>query len=815
MKTLHTSLARCSTLALAVATFQQPAIAAAVMAQEPPATAQDQGATTQNAPSPQPDTVAPGDIVVTASRRSEALSRVPISVSAFSQKSMDQLAVKDVSDVGRISPGLTFRSSTFGGSTNISIRGITSNVGASTTGIYIDDTPIQARFMGTAQAAGTTYPTVFDLERVEVLRGPQGTLFGAGSEGGTVRFLTPAPGLTKYSIYGRSELSFTEHGDPSYETGLAVGGPIIKDRIGFRVSAFYRRDGGYVDRVPFAPNQPSDFNSNYGTTLALRGALTFAPTDNFKITPALSYQRRYSNDTGLSWVDQSDFNRGIFHNGFLAKQPSKDRFILPSIKAELDLKSISIFANSSYYDRKYPSQLDYSSFTLDLVTPLAPNYQGPSYFYSGVPSYSPTSYNFGSQKSFTQEVRVQSNDTGGRLNWVIGGFYQHSKQSFDQYVYDPQLPLVTQGLFGAPPAAVFGVPLAEPGRGGIPQGAAYSFIGTERTLDQQLAGFGQAEFRLFDGFKIIAGARIAKTKFTFANAKSGPFNGGTFEGSGEKKETPVTPKFGINYEPVRGQLFYATAAKGFRTGGANSAVTNLCARDLAALGIPNAPPTYKSDSVWSYEVGTKNRFLDNKLRVEASAFLINWSDIQQEVKLGTCGFDFIANLGKVRSKGFDIQVTAEPIHGLSLSGSASYTHARFTENAFGGANNTGLLVSKGDPLAIPAWHVTGSADYAFPVNASGMEAYLHGDYQYESSYQSLPSEPSASADPLIDHAEATHFATIRAGLRTGTIDASIFVRNLFNSSDELFLTRNNLNSDLVKAATLRPRTIGVTVSFRQ
>jgi outer membrane receptor protein involved in Fe transport len=759
----------------------------------------------------------PGDnqlseIVVTANRRSESISRVPISVSAFGSEEMATMDVKDVSDLGRISPGLTFRPSSFGGSTNISIRGITSNVGASTTGVYIDDTPIQARIIGTAQSSGGTYPTIFDLERVEVLRGPQGTLFGSGSEGGTVRFITPSPSLGGTSGYARSELSFTEHGAPSYEVGAALGDSIVPDELGFRVSAYFRRDGGWIDRTPFAPDQPSADNSNYTDTSALRGALTLAPRENLKITASMAYQRIYSNDMDLNWLNLSNFSAGDYRNGFTAKQPTWDSFSLPSLKVEFDFGSASLFSNTAYFDRQTRMQRDYSTFVLDTFTPIAPGYTGPSYFYAPVPNFTPISYNFAGQKSFSQEVRLQSNDSSARLTWVGGLFFQHSKQSFDQYVYSTQLDQVSEGLFGAPAQAVFGVPPLPPGYYGVPQGAGYLFIGREHTLDEQYAAFGQADLRLTDTLKITAGLRAARDKFAFSILKNGAANGGLLTSDGEKEETPVTPKFGLNYEPIIGELYYLNASKGFRTGGANPPVTNLCSADLTTLGRSNVPPTYNSDHVWSYELGTKDRFLDNRVQLEASAFLIDWSNIQQEVKLGSCGFDFIANVGKALSTGFDVELTVKPTRGLSLSASASYTDARYTETAYGGANNAGLLVSRGDRLAIPPWHATAAADYDFPFS-TGLDGYLHGDYEFESRYQALPRAPSISADPLIDSAEETRFATARAGVRKGSLDTSLFVSNLFNSHDELFLTRNDIYSGLLKAATYRPRTIGLTVSY--
>jgi len=171
------------------------------------------------------------EIVVTATRREAALSKVPVSVSAFTQESMDEKGIKDFTDVARFTPGVTI-DATGTGTNTISIRGITSSGGSGTTGIYIDDTPIQIHSLGFN--ADDTLPKTFDLERVEVLRGPQGTLFGAGSEGGTVRYILRQPSLTKSSVYARSEVAFTEGGDPSYEAGVAGGIPLVDGVLGVR-----------------------------------------------------------------------------------------------------------------------------------------------------------------------------------------------------------------------------------------------------------------------------------------------------------------------------------------------------------------------------------------------------------------------------------------------------------------------------------------------------------------------------------------------------------------------------------------------------
>src|SRR6202163_3799389 len=227
------------------------------------------------------------EIIVTATRREESLSRVPISISAFTQETMDQRGVKDITDLVRYTPGVSIDQT---GTNAISIRGISSSGGAGTTGIYIDDTPIQIRALGFNP--DDTLPKTFDLDRVEVLRGPQGTLFGAGSEGGTVRYIMTQPSLTQFTSYARSEVSYTEGGAPNYEAGLAVGGPIIDDVLGFRVSAWFRRDGGWIDLVDPTTLQRVQKNANYDETTVLRAAATWAPVSGVIITPSAVWQDR-------------------------------------------------------------------------------------------------------------------------------------------------------------------------------------------------------------------------------------------------------------------------------------------------------------------------------------------------------------------------------------------------------------------------------------------------------------------------------------------------------------------------------------------
>src|ERR1700730_4093309 len=205
------------------------------------------------------------EIVVTDTRHEEGLSKVPISVTALTQEAMDIRGVKDIQDVARFTPGVRIDNS---GTNNIAIRGISSSGGAGTTGIYIDDTPIQIRAL--AFNPDDTLPKSFDMDRIEVLRGPQGTLFGAGSEGGTVRYIPPQPSLTKTSFYSRDEVAYTEGGAPSYEAGVAGGMPLIDGVLGARLTVWYRRDGGYIDQIDPVTRSRVQKNANYDNTAVIR-----------------------------------------------------------------------------------------------------------------------------------------------------------------------------------------------------------------------------------------------------------------------------------------------------------------------------------------------------------------------------------------------------------------------------------------------------------------------------------------------------------------------------------------------------------------
>ena len=774
-----------SLLALAVS---MPAMASAQTAPDSAPTAPDgspQGVDAAKGTNAS-DAQSTGEIVVTATRQSQVLSRVPISVAAFSQQTMDAKGVRGIADITRLTPGLSLTpgpQDLAGGSQTISIRGISSVVGAATTGIYIDDTPIQSRSLG--NAASSAFPQVFDLDRVEVLRGPQGTLFGAGAEGGAVRFITPQPSLSQYSGYARAEIAATEGGAPSYEAGGAIGGPLVDGKLGFRISGWYRRDGGYIDRVDPTTRATVEANANRLDSYVVRGALRWQPLPGLDATLSVFRQQTKSNDASSFYVLYSDPANGKFANPRVTPSSLRDRFTLPSLNINYEAGAIKIISTTSYFARDVDRDQDYTNF-------IAAIFLGDPYAYAH--GEASTAQVNDSQREITQEIRIQSNKSGP-LTWVLGGFYSHSVQRAVQLNDDRYLNIAETRL---------GLPL-------LPLLDGVSLYQTHaRSVDTQKALFAQVDYELIAGLKATAGVRVARVDSNASRQSAGFVAGGAASFNASQGETPVTPKFGLSYQASSATLLYATAAKGFRIGGVNGPQLATCASALSAIGIASSPTTYKSDSLWSYEGGVKTKLLNGKVRVEASAFYIKWSDIQQNVQLSSCGSNFITNFGKASSTGFDLSVEVHPISELTLSGSVGYADTKLTQTVGGGNVFYGLA---GDKIGGPPWSWTLAGEYAQPIGLN-KSAYFRADYQHAGRGADIDYNVFG-IDPLVPPSQAYDQVSLRAGARFHGIDLSVFVFNLLNQTPRISLVRypSVYLSNFVET-TLRPRTFGATATYR-
>jgi outer membrane receptor protein involved in Fe transport len=743
------------------------------------------------------------EIVITATRHAESLSKVSQSVVALSEKALDVRGIKGISDISRMTPGVELNPNGFGTQSNIAIRGVSSQVGSATTGIYIDDTPIQTRVVG--YSSTNTYPLVFDLDRVEVLRGPQGTLFGAGSEGGTIRFITPQPSLTHYSAYVRAEGSATDGGDASYEGGVAIGGPIVEDKLGFRVSIWDRHDGGYVDRKDLNPELNGTGqvfkNSNWSDTQVGRLALTWSPVANLTITPSLFYQNRNINDIGTFWEGASAPGAGKFVNGQPLAQPDHDRFILPALNVQYELPGVTLISNTSMYQRTDRMIDDYST--------LVPAIFAGTNFIPGTPGYSSYALMVNKQTVWTEELRAQSSDKSAKLTWTTGLFISQSTQKTYESIIDPQFGAVTQYAYGGTPLQTLGQALID---------NTYSLLANSDGTDKQVALFGEANYRFTDQLKATIGLRVARSSFTGSGYGTGPFIGGTtVQPTSSTTETPVTPKAGLSYQMDDNNLFYASAAEGYRIGGTNAPLSASCLYgpgSLTAQGYSQAPAGFQSDSVWSYELGSKNKLFDRTLEIDASVYHIDWRDIQQLVYVSSCGQQFVDNLGQASSNGFDIQFEAHPLHGLTIEGSLGYTDATYSKTV-NKDPTAGNVVTKGDHLDTQPWSGTLGVTYEAAVFGDH-HAFIRADYTYHSGSLTTPVTDAANGgyDPTAINAPATSFLSLRSGVRWSGYDVSLFVDNVTNAHPDLTRYSEVIGNPVHRDFTFRPLTVGVTAAYR-
>jgi outer membrane receptor protein involved in Fe transport len=328
------------------------------------------------------------EVIVTATKRAEPMLSVPISLAVLSGADIDAKGIETIGDIAAETPGLQFDfNSSFGPGllSNIGIRGINDIQGAPTIGIYVDDVPIQASF----SSFRNPYPVTFDLDRVEVLRGPQGTLFGSSALAGAVRFIPQQVSTTDFSALYHGEVVDTEGGGATVESGAAVGGPIIPGTLGGRLTAWYRNEGGYIDRLDPFNDDPVDRNANRSTSEAVRGGLTFELNDSLRISPSVTYQSVYLHDTPIFYTNLSAPSRGLFRNGRLLRQPVRDSFAVTELKFEQRLGSVELTGISAYFDRSASAIVDYTNIACATYFGTCGNPLGPAYPSSYAPMLGP------------------------------------------------------------------------------------------------------------------------------------------------------------------------------------------------------------------------------------------------------------------------------------------------------------------------------------------------------------------------------------------------------------------------------------------
>ena len=702
------------------------------------------------------------DIIVTALKRSQALKDVPASVTTLSAELLRRLDAQDFSHVADSVPGLAFATTGLGNSQYI-IRGIggVGFVQSPTTGVYLDETPLQTRAL---RGFSQPDPQLFDVARVEVLRGPQGVLFGSSTMGGLVRIVTNQPDATKVEALGQASVSTITDGGTNWDAKAMLNLPIIEDTLALRISGGFVRQGGWIDDLrPTTGNLTENAGTsavrkdvNWMRTGTVRAALRWNATPTLTITPSVVWQDGYS-DADRPHSDVT-FGKRARLKARYADTFAKDKFVIGSLLVENRFDALGGFtlsSNSSYLDRRNRLSFDVTAFDSPIVEDLV----GPG---PGGKLFPTPLVDFGRTKQFTQEVRAVFDGTG-RLQYVIGALYRDLHQ-------DSGRSITVADLFG----------VAAP----LPLGASSPPVIQDtavRFRERELAAFGELTYALMPGVKVAAGARVFAYRQREASRRYGigGVAGGNlaYDYDERNRETGITPRFTVSYEPSRAATLYASYSQGFRTGGINAPVTDdICSpAERQAAGIPDTPPPYDSDRTDNYEVGGKTSLWGGRLRINGAAYAIDWKDYQQAFQTA-CGINnattvsFTVNAGRVRSRGGELEVSLSPIPGLDLHAGGSFTDATY-RNAV-----PNLLLPAGSRvLDVPRWNWNARGDYEVALSDS-LTGNLFVAVRHVGATDSGFGEGEVLPRPAYTLVDASVGVRMRGG-----VGIDLFVTNLFDA----------------------------------
>lgn len=727
------------------------------------------------------------EVVVTARRRSERIQDAPVSIAAFSAQELNRGDTRDFKDILRQVPGISYSGAELGQS-RYNIRGVSTTSPSPTVGVFIDDISLVTV---TSAFSGAVDPVFFDFARVEVLKGPQGTLYGGSAMGGAIKYISQLPDLDTFSVEAAAGLSTTAHGGASYQVETVVNAPIVQDRLAIRAGVLYREDAGYVDNVPNAAvvdvrtsvtpppiltplSRPSlstrdENDQNANSVLGLRLSALWRPDDATEITPSVFHQSYRQDNTGAFWT-----NLDGLKSSFRLAQPTRDDLTVYGLTAVRHFDKFDVTSLTGYVDRDVSFDRDYTFYIATLVPVLF-----------GVNSLNASDSR---SRTFSQELRIASSDPNASVKWTAGLYYSRQTDGLGQAV-------TSTGV-----GALLGT------------GTDIVYHGQTSSRLTQYAAFADVSFKLSPHFDATVGVRYFDLKQSIDTRGDGVLNGGSTQGAASTNQNGFNPRFELSYRAAKDSLVYTSAAKGFRPGGGNpfAIAPGLCQADLNALGLSGVPVAYQSDTLWTYELGSKNQFLNRRLTLNGAAFLTDWSNIQQNVFLPGCGFSFSGNVGAAEIKGAELTSHMVVTDAFSIGASAGYTDAKITKSAPGVSAQVGQQV-----LDTPKWIASGYVAYRFPVWGSNIGT-VRADYQYHGSSQRMfesslpiatPAGPVMVPNPT-QRQEAYEVVNLNLDIDASEWRYSLYVTNLFDAAP---LIDHNVVSGMEAAITLRPRTVGVNL----
>lgn len=708
------------------------------------------------------------EIIVTASKRSERAQDVPASISVLGSAQLEDLHATSLEDIASYAPGLVISNGGSPGQTSIILRGLNSEQNGALVATLIDDSPVGSSGGWVREDGYQLDLLPYDIERIEVLRGPQGTLYGANSMGGVLKYVTKNPDLNQSQVQvGGEGFGISGGGDLGYAARAMVSVPLVDAKLGLRVSAYDRRTPGYIDdplrRVT---------NENGLTQRGGRIALLWQVTDALSIKLQDLYQETNSDGNATSeavrlgnttpyhvgnWLGDQTYNHVLpepFHQA--------TNFVALAVNWNLGFAE---FTSATSYSNKHLTQMTDASNNIGFLIPIL----DPT-----VPPTTSTLSRFDlklATERYTQEFRLAS-PSGGRLEWLIGAFYT-KETSFNHQVLDAfnsdltLIPALTPFLdFTAP------------------------------TTYKETAVFGNITYRITDALDVTAGLRQSKNTQTNDQISGGfllsPPSNVYATAAQSVTNYAVSPRYHFNPDSI----IYLRAATGYRPGGPNDAIP----------GYPNIPTQTNADRITNYEAGIKSEFLERRAAIDFAVYKILWSDLQSSAYTPDGNFSYSVNNGTASSQGFELSTFYAPIENLRVAVNAAYTDAKITE--------TVLAVSAVDGAHLPTapkWTASGTLDYRFaPVQS--WTPRLNGGVRYiDTQYTGISSLSSTAILPgytLVD---------LNASVSNGRYDISLYAKNITDKrafSSAKVQTDQRDGSHYIFGTLIQPRMVGLSVDVK-
>ena len=700
------------------------------------------------------------EVVVTASKRAERQIDVPYAVSAVTGADLRRTQSSRFEDYLTKLAGVNFVS-TGEGTTQIFLRGITAGgaQASSTVGIYIDEAPYGSStpFAMGATSAPDLDPS--DVDRIEVLRGPQGTLYGANALGGVIKFVTAQPNTQTFSGRLDAGAAFVDGAGDGYNVSGGANVPLVHDELAIRISAYDRQDPGYIDDTARGLS-----NTNVADVQGGKAALLYTPTDNLRITLSALGQ-----DLDLHNLSTEDVNvpglqpvYGDLNQSRYINSPSLYRYRLYNGTLDWRLGGAELVSSTSY-----------ATFNASTLTDASAAYGAAASAIFGAPGLGAEAVEPVGQTKFTQEIRLQSSGHQ-RIEWRAGLFFDHEHS------------LETQSLSAFVGAT--GAPLAAPD---------LVNFGVHDTYNEY-AGFGDLTVHVTDRFAVTAGARYSVNQQDFTETQTG-FLYPAFDRSRSTRDGSWTWMINPEFKLTPDFMVYGRIATGYRPGGPTL---------FLPVGGAGLSPTFQPDTLTSYEVGAKSQLMDRRVTLEADLFDIEWNKIQLNEDLD--GFQYITNGGSARSRGAEATAAYTPLPGLQFTGAVTYTEAELTESVplAGGQD--------GDRLPeVPRWNGSVDASYTRAF-APSWDGFVGGSVRYIgdrlTDFALLPNLATGDRFSMGSYT----VGDLRAGVSHNGVTFTVYVKNVGDSRGVVALGPNTyaLAGYSYQASIIQPRTFGFDLSSR-